>query len=298
MTRSASTRLLLAMVLTLAGVGTGAATLVESAAAAGGACPQGTGVTVVVDFGPLGGGVQSGCDPDGAGEKASTVVPAAGFSLTYVNGQAFVCRIDGLPDASQESCQRTPPTDAYWGLFWSDGTSGKWTYSTQGVGSLEVEEGGSIGWRFQDGGDREDPGMAPPAGDAPEPSASATPKPSSAPATPRPGSSAPAGTPTAAPGTTAGAEESASPAASGREKGGDEKRRKDDAAKADRATSREQAPSEPSETTSAAVDVATEPAASDSDDASGGGGALALVAAAAVAVLGATAVALGRRRRS
>ena len=37
------------------------------ASAADGRCPRGTGVTVVVDFGPLGGGVQIGCDPDGGG---------------------------------------------------------------------------------------------------------------------------------------------------------------------------------------------------------------------------------------
>ena len=65
-----------------------------------GRCAAGTGVTVVVDYGPLGGGTQIGCDPTGAGKAASQVVPAAGFPLTYVNGEGFVCRIDGKPDDS------------------------------------------------------------------------------------------------------------------------------------------------------------------------------------------------------
>ena len=159
-----------------------------AAQAASGRCEPGTGVTVVVDFGGLGGGVPIGCDPSGGGKAASQVVPAAGFSVTYVNGQPFVCRIDGKPSADAESCQRTPPADAYWGLFWSDGESGTWTYSSQGIASLKVPEGGSIGLRWQDGGDREQPGAAPTPAPKPEPKPTPTqsPKPSSEP-TSRPG---------------------------------------------------------------------------------------------------------------
>ena len=50
---------------------------------------------------------------------------------------------------------------AYWGLFWSDGRSGTWTYASVGVGSLRVPAGGFIGWRFQDGGARSAPGVTP-----------------------------------------------------------------------------------------------------------------------------------------
>jgi len=285
-----------ALVLTLLGVGAGSVSLVQSAVAAEGACPEGTGVTVVVDFGPLGGGVQVGCDPDGAGEKASTVVPKAGFSLTYVNGQAFVCRIDGLPDASQESCQRTPPSDSYWGLFWSDGESGTWTYSTQGVTALEVEEGGWIGWRFQDGGDRENPGMSP--GDGPsEPAASPTPKPSSAPApaTPRP-SSTPAGSPSSAP-------TSASTSGPGRAEASSEATPRQDGKPGEpkeRGRGEESPSSSPSATdaTDATLAVAPTSPGGDGSGPSGGLSLSTLLAAGSVAGLGAAAVVLGRRRRS
>lgn len=148
------------------------------AAAASGRCAPGTGVTVVVDYGPLGGGVVTGCDPDGAGKSAAEVVTAAGFSLSYISSQpGFVCRIDGRPGEADEDCGDTPPPDAYWGLFWSDADPETWVYSSEGVGSLDVPEGGSIGWRFQDGGDREDP-SAPPNPDAKSPSPQPTKPPS------------------------------------------------------------------------------------------------------------------------
>lgn len=179
---------------------------IGTAEAASGRCPQGTGVTVVVDYGPLGNGVGLGCDPDGAGEAASEVVPAAGFPLTYAAGEPFVCRISGLPNESQESCARTPPEDAYWALYWSDGKSDTWNYATIGVTGLEVPEGGSIGWRFQDGGARENPSAPPTTAKpkptpTPEPSKSPTAKPSKP---PEPAGSGPTSTPPASAPPTAG----------------------------------------------------------------------------------------------
>ena len=84
------------------------------------ACSTGHGVTVVVDFHELGGGVQTGCVADGAGDTAAELFPAAGFSLSYVQRQpGFVCRVEGVP--AEDPCVNTPPADAYWALYWSDG---------------------------------------------------------------------------------------------------------------------------------------------------------------------------------
>ena len=147
------------------------------ASAASGRCAPGTGVTVVVDYGPLGGGVVIGCDPDGAGKPAPQVISAAGFTLDYVQSQqGFVCRVDGQP--ASEDCQDTPPGNAYWGLFWSDADPASWVYSSEGVGSLDLPAGSSIGWRFQDGGSRESPSQPPTAA---KPSPSPEPKPSKTP---------------------------------------------------------------------------------------------------------------------
>ena len=57
--------------------------------------------------------------PSGAGLDAEEVTNAAGFDVSRTNdGQPFVCRIDSQPDQSREDCNDTPPSNAYWGLFW------------------------------------------------------------------------------------------------------------------------------------------------------------------------------------
>jgi hypothetical protein len=81
--------------------------------------------------------------------------------MSYVSGEPFVCRIQGRPDSSSEDCNGTPPANAYWGLFSSDGKPATWSYSSRGVSSLKVPAGGSIGWRFQNGGSLDRPGAAP-----------------------------------------------------------------------------------------------------------------------------------------
>lgn len=184
-------------------------------------------MTVVVDYGPLDGGVEIGCDPEGGGKPAAQVVTDAGFDLHYVSSQpGFVCRIDGLPGEGDEDCADTPPADAFWGLFWSDADPETWSYSNEGAGSLDVPEGGSIGWRFQDGGDREVP-SAPPTQRkeprSPQPPASPSPQPSDPPAaatpSPTPSASVPpdAGGPSNQPGEEAGPADRTSGDRAGRE---------------------------------------------------------------------------------
>ena len=104
----------LASLLTVVLVGAVAATngATGPASAAGGYCAKGSGVTVVVDDGALGGGTSIGCDPQGANTAGSTVVPRAGFPLTYVQKQpGFVCRVSGAPASA--SCGNTPPAGTF-----------------------------------------------------------------------------------------------------------------------------------------------------------------------------------------
>ncbi|WP_028636244.1 hypothetical protein [Nocardioides sp. URHA0032] len=138
------------------------------ASAAG--CPTADGVTVVVDFHQLDGGVQTACVADGGGETAAQLFPAAGFPLTYVQRQpSFVCRVSGKP--ADNPCVNTPPADAYWALYWSDGRSGRWTYATSGAGGQHVPDGGYVAFSWQGSSDSAAPGASP----APHPSASPTP---------------------------------------------------------------------------------------------------------------------------
>lgn len=114
------------------------------------------GVRVVVDPGPLGGGIARRCVEEDGDRSAAALTEQAGVAVTWVQRYpGFVCRLAGRP--SDLRCAETPPSDGYWGLFWAGPGDSVWTYSTQGAGSLTVPRGGAVGWRFQDGGRRDDP---------------------------------------------------------------------------------------------------------------------------------------------
>jgi hypothetical protein len=178
-------------------------------------CSGTSGVSVVVDFHQLGGGVQTACDTDGAGKKyAADQFTDVGHVLTYVQGQAFVCEVDSKP-ATQ--CVRTPPANAYWSLWWSDGTSGTWTYASLGVASLKVPAGGYVALSWQKGTGQVPPGVTPTAhsgsspstGPTSHPSTSPTHHPSSHPTSHQTSSAPPPSSPTSGDSTTSGPSHSA-----------------------------------------------------------------------------------------
>ena len=149
-----------------------------SAPADAAACSGASGVTVVVDHGALGGGVDQVCNPSGGGNAASSNFTGAGFALTYVQSQpGFVCRINGQPASA--ACVNTPPTNAYWGLFWSDGKSGSWSYASMGAGSLTIPDGGYVAFAWQTGS-QNPPNVTPtPHASTPTPAPTPTPSPTS-----------------------------------------------------------------------------------------------------------------------
>lgn len=285
----------------------------QQAGAVPGRCDPGKGVTVVVDYGPLRSGIDLFCATDGAGQEVAEVMRRAGVGFEYTSGQPFVCRIQGLPGADKESCTNTPPPNAYWGLFTSDGST-SWRYATQGAASQNVPNGGSIGWRFQDGGDRDNPGAAPTPRPAPKP----TPKPSPAEAegsgggtTSATGSASPtpparsSATGSASASASASAERSRGAAAGAKtkakakdaeDKGRDAKRKRGDGpGERDRVTP----PEYSSVTDSAAEPVEeVEPLSATGDDGGSTGGLLPLVVGGLVALgLGGYAAIAARRRR-
>jgi hypothetical protein len=179
-------RLLAAAALVAAAAGAG----VPSPAAAA-ACPSAEGVTVVVDFNELGGGVPSVCEAAGGGKSASVLFEDAGFPLSYASQEpGFVCRVSGVP--TSDPCVNTAPANAYWGLWWSDGKTGSWSYSSLGAPALTIPEGGYVAFSW-DQSDGSAPPSFTPAAHRPEPTPSPTPttkpSPSSRP-TPTPGTSA------------------------------------------------------------------------------------------------------------
>ncbi|MFI9813508.1 hypothetical protein [Saccharothrix variisporea] len=145
-----------------------------------------SGVTVVVDFGSLGGGVRTGCaggDP-GSGLAA---LGGAGFAFDLASRQpGFVCRINGAP--ASDPCVNAAPNTAYWS-YWHGTPGGSWSYSSAGASGYDPAPGSVEGWAFGAGGQ---PGIAPPA-PAPQPQPQPQPQPpvQPAPNQPAPGRPAP-----------------------------------------------------------------------------------------------------------
>jgi hypothetical protein len=152
-------RLAAAGAAALVGAVTGVVVLAPSAFAA--ACDStSTGVTVVVDFGVLGGGVNVRC-ADGDPGDGVVALRGAGFNVAGTNrwGDAFVCRINGLPTVATDPCVDTPPTSAYWS-YWHASRGGSWRYSSSGAREYNPAVGTVEGWSFGAGNQ---PGLAPPA---------------------------------------------------------------------------------------------------------------------------------------
>jgi len=189
--------------------GASAQTMPQVRAASGRACPGSTGVTVVVDFNQLGGGIVVGC-ARGTPADGFEALAMAGFSVVQPTSMpGFTCRIDGQPGPDREACVNTPPANAYWS-YWNASAGGTWKYSQAGPASRTPAPGTVEGWSWaQDsaGSGAPRPGIDPPAVAAPtpKPTPRATPTPTPRPtakATPRPTAKAtprPTARPTARP---------------------------------------------------------------------------------------------------
>lgn len=132
----------------------------NAAPAQAAACRTAAGVTAIVDFDELGGGVTAGCDSNGGGKSGAQVFRAAGYTLEYsqqpgMNG--FVCKIQSKP--ADGDCAAN---DSFWSLWWSDGRSGRWVFSNEGVGTLDVPDGGYLAFAWHEGsGQAQPPAVSP-----------------------------------------------------------------------------------------------------------------------------------------
>jgi hypothetical protein len=176
--------------------------LVDPAGAAASACTATSGVTVIVDFTHFAGGkIERGCAP---GRPANGLIAlyAAGFATagTVQYGDAFVCRIDGLPAPKQESCAVTPAPSAFWAYWSARPADSSWTYNALGVLDYHPKSGTIEAFAF---GARVKPGVAP---SAAIPTTTSTRPPTTTPTTQTPVTSPPppvtAATLPATPGTT------------------------------------------------------------------------------------------------
>ena len=121
------------------------APLVSSRAAeANETCTDGAGVSLVVDFGSLGGGVNLRC----AGTNNNNgydVFNHANVSYETVSGKDFVCRIAGKPNDA--NCSTYPAGDYYWSYWWAK-PGQDWQYASRGAGAHKPSPGAYEGWSF------------------------------------------------------------------------------------------------------------------------------------------------------
>jgi hypothetical protein len=155
----------------LAGVAIACCAIVTSvgvtAAHASGGCSGTSGVTVVVDLSAFGQGIHVGCAAGTPGSGLDAL-HSAGFSTAPVPkyGTAFVCRIDGEPDTSHESCASTPPANAYWAYWHAAPGASSWSYESTEADHTHPAAGSVEGWAF---GQDARPGVAPNQATAPPP---------------------------------------------------------------------------------------------------------------------------------
>jgi len=139
----------LAVVIVVASVVGGSFAGSPSAGAAAawtpGACQTAQGVTVVVDFQELGGGVAVRCTSGGVSNGIEALQSAGIGVETARNSSGFVCRLAGKP--GNDPCINTSPASAYWS-YWIAPRGGTWCYSNLGAGSRTPPAGAVEGWSF------------------------------------------------------------------------------------------------------------------------------------------------------
>jgi len=131
-------------------VGGVAATLVAPTPVAG-ADPTvdcSAGVIVAVNYATWSGPIDTVCDAGTLPATAAYALQTARFNPVGVAsyGLAFICQIGG--DPPDDSCQSTPPANAYWSFWYADSGDNSWTYSSVGAMGLEPRAGSVEYWVF------------------------------------------------------------------------------------------------------------------------------------------------------
>ena len=119
------------------------------------------GIEVVVNYSGQAENSRQCIGIDGSSELAKNVLASAGIAVegTKAYGDAVVCRVDGVPSSTEpivvegeepyiETCEDMPAAFAYWGLWMKQSTEADWEYAMEGIGSLQLVPGQSLGLAF------------------------------------------------------------------------------------------------------------------------------------------------------
>ena len=121
-------------------------------------------VNLYVDYGTLQNGEKfQECLPVNGRTNALDLLSTAGFTTegTLEYGEAILCRLNNLPDATVETCESMPPAEAYWAVLVKEhqvvpvplGITGAWGWAQTGIDGVYLNPGDSLGLVFADNGE-------------------------------------------------------------------------------------------------------------------------------------------------
>jgi hypothetical protein len=122
--------------------------------------PDSNCVNLYVDFGSLNAETKVEKCIDISGKtNALELLKISGYTTegTQKYGDAVVCRLNGLPDKSVETCEVMPPEDAYWAVIVKEKKLlplfNEWGWAQTGINEIFLSEGDSLGLVFSTNGD-------------------------------------------------------------------------------------------------------------------------------------------------
>ncbi len=126
--------------------------------------PKADCVNLYIDYGPLNNGaVIEQCIPVTGDVMALDLLASVNLSTegTQKYGNAVLCRLNGFPNASVESCEDMPPAESYWAVLikeneiipWPFDLQGEWGWAQTGIDEVHLHPGESLGLVFADNGE-------------------------------------------------------------------------------------------------------------------------------------------------
>ena len=122
--------------------------------------PDSNCVNLYVDFGSLNAETKvEKCIDISAETNALELLKTSGYTTegTQKYGDAVICRLNGLPDKSVETCEVMPPEDAYWAVIVKEKKLlplfNEWGWAQTGINEIFLSEGDSLGLVFSTNGD-------------------------------------------------------------------------------------------------------------------------------------------------
>jgi hypothetical protein len=121
-------------------------------------------VSIYVDYGSLSSNppIES-CIPTAPEANGLELLYAAKLSIegTQKYGNSVVCRVNGLPNATVETCESMPPEKAYWAVYTREyeafpipfNTEGEWGWAQTGIDEVLLNPGDSLGLVFIENGE-------------------------------------------------------------------------------------------------------------------------------------------------